>query len=1118
MGDKESFKQFCTSKEASFSLLARSEDSKFAFVLDNSSSGRVMLKVPLLRESARLSPRYRRWVVENTNGLKLNADREIDTKKNVVLVSSEALTVSPRSGGGNIYIAVTRKSGSFYEVAVFTVGKPITDVGLVHFDNSAEETLEGAGGVFGFSEEASGKMPRQAVAEILKFGEGLGGNLSISGIGCMFNNSTREFSFSGFTKDKGLPEQEIASLGTVTSWVSRLNDKFGCELTFSSRTGTLSSKVPFQAYFGKRGGVSNSEEFFVSSGASTVSKVFLPDFSEVAEGSKITLTIPEGVSVIDSGALCFFKGKVSSLVLPDSLEELHDYALFGLGLEQIEFGSSLKVIGERALMCNCLKSISLSPSLVSVGAQAFSRNPQLHYVSIFDRGLKVATKEMIEASNFTGDVLRAACVTDKYSVNAKVNHYLKAYPLTRYDKLNGYERVQDIVCLGNIASNSLLTATKQFWMTKDEFIASGKKLRERYRQERAQAKKKDARSGLDRSCLRELADLSKSDRANSYFVVAKCNDGVIVTDFCANTPLAYADTPLAYYKLPKKVSESTIPSSHLVWYVRNTDNLCISDGEVSIKDSVEGYPTYDNGRVKSDREVSIIVHRRLESGALAIILFNDRALSEAVQVSIAVDTDTGESDVKHGHAYVVAFDKSVRLSYTLTPLSEFIRERAEVLGIDPAYITVSCVGWDYSFRYNCFTLKDVESKDLHSNCKKHVKDFKSEKDFSEVNQWVDEINSRFKIDLRFNSDLGMLFCLKEALRNRVSEKDDMFALQYKERCRYIESPKISVGGEKVDISIPEGVRTISLGAFHAFGNKIRKLTLPESLTKIGDYAFFGCGIEEVVFGSSVYYIGRSAFQYNCLGNVIFPPSLVHVGTQAVANNDRLARVGVYPTAFVNRTKEIITKANETVRYFDEVELRGRKPESMSTLSWSLKDFIDGGVASNFSVSDKDVEVSLLVPIVEGAAFEIKAVNDIASYEILALALHRPDYFIRSFMALGCRTAVSRATEEYRDEQERKEKLTSSISRRTRSFAVTDDEVLSILRRKEARENRVSEEEESLESSVEAVTGSDMRVESAVVAEEVKKSVTEEDSKRESLIKREMAKIWSFLKGSKREEN
>ena len=364
----------------------------------------------------------------------------------------------------------------------------------------------------------------------------------------------------------------------------------------------------------------------------------------------------------------------------------------------------------------------------------------------------------------------------------------------------------------------------------------------------------------------------------------------------------------------------------------------------------------------------------------------------------------------------------------------------------------------------------------------------------------------------------MLFCLKDALRTRASEKDDMFALQYKGRCRYIESPKISVGGDKVDISIPEGVRTISLGAFHAFGNKIRKLTLPASLTKIGDYTFFGCGIEEVVFGSSIYYIGRSAFQYNCLGSVIFPPSLVHIGTQAVANNDRLARVGVYPTAFVKRTKEIITNANETVRYLDKVELRERKPESMSALSWNLRDFIDGGVSSNFSISDKDVEVSSLIPIAEGEAFEIKAVNDIASYEILALALHRPDYFTRSFMALGCRTAVSRATEEYRDEQARKEKLASSISRRTRSFAVTDDEVLSILRRKEARENRVSEEEESLESSVEAVTGSDMRVESAVVAEEVKKSVTEEDSKRESLIKREMAKIWSFLKGSKREEN
>jgi hypothetical protein len=173
-------------------------------------------------------------------------------------------------------------------------------------------------------------------------------------------------------------------------------------------------------------------------------------------------------------------------------------------------------------------------------------------------------------------------------------------------------------------------------------------------------------------------------------------------------------------------------------------------------------------------------------------------------------------------------------------------------------------------------------------------------DLSAVEEWVKVFNEKFGCRLVFNSELGVLYnegdYLSELAQGEAETTVPLWVNDGKKRLTVAE-PNLSVreGQEKVNLTIPEGVRAIGAGAFTFLRNRISKLYLPDSLVEIGLHAFFGCGIEDVSFGSSLVSIGAGAFAYNCFSTVVFPPSLVEVGMGCFTGNDSLSSLEIYRT-------------------------------------------------------------------------------------------------------------------------------------------------------------------------------------------------------------------------------
>ena len=113
------------------------------------------------------------------------------------------------------------------------------------------------------------------------------------------------------------------------------------------------------------------------------------------------------------------------------------------------------------------------------------------------------------------------------------------------------------------------------------------------------------------------------------------------------------------------------------------------------------------------------------------------------------------------------------------------------------------------------------------------------------------------------------------------------------------------------VIIPEGVTTIGDYAFEYCN--LNALTLPESLEKIGGYAFTGnkslksvnipakvktieteafynCGLTELVIPEGVQTIGDGAFGSNSLQNLILPSTVTSIGGSAFGNNNNLQSI------------------------------------------------------------------------------------------------------------------------------------------------------------------------------------------------------------------------------------
>ncbi len=85
-----------------------------------------------------------------------------------------------------------------------------------------------------------------------------------------------------------------------------------------------------------------------------------------------------------------------------------------------------------------------------------------------------------------------------------------------------------------------------------------------------------------------------------------------------------------------------------------------------------------------------------------------------------------------------------------------------------------------------------------------------------------------------------------------------------------------------ELEIPNGVERIGEEAFYAFGyrydylSNLKKITIPDSVKEIEQFAFFGCKLEEIIFSpqSQLEVIDNSAFgECKSLTKITFPPNL-----------------------------------------------------------------------------------------------------------------------------------------------------------------------------------------------------------------------------------------------------
>ena len=70
-----------------------------------------------------------------------------------------------------------------------------------------------------------------------------------------------------------------------------------------------------------------------------------------------------------------------------------------------------------------------------------------------------------------------------------------------------------------------------------------------------------------------------------------------------------------------------------------------------------------------------------------------------------------------------------------------------------------------------------------------------------------------------------------------------------------------------------------------FSSEIKKVTLPETLTYIGNESFYDNYIENIKIPESVTYIGSNAFEENELTSVTIPEGVTYIGNFAFADND-----------------------------------------------------------------------------------------------------------------------------------------------------------------------------------------------------------------------------------------
>lgn len=100
------------------------------------------------------------------------------------------------------------------------------------------------------------------------------------------------------------------------------------------------------------------------------------------------------------------------------------------------------------------------------------------------------------------------------------------------------------------------------------------------------------------------------------------------------------------------------------------------------------------------------------------------------------------------------------------------------------------------------------------------------------------------------------------------------------------------------VDMHEGITFIGAWAFSDC-KALKKITLPNSITKIHDAAFYNSGIEEITFPDKLSYVGNEAFRNCNLKEIRIPANIDTVGFFCFARNEHLARVYIEGTPYWN---------------------------------------------------------------------------------------------------------------------------------------------------------------------------------------------------------------------------
>lgn len=190
------------------------------------------------------------------------------------------------------------------------------------------------------------------------------------------------------------------------------------------------------------------------------------------------------------------------------------------------------------------------------------------------------------------------------------------------------------------------------------------------------------------------------------------------------------------------------------------------------------------------------------------------------------------------------------------------------------------------------------------------------------------------------------------------------------------------------LKIKDGIEKIDRAVFEGWSN-LEDVTLPDSLTEIGDFAFFDCKkLKTINLGNSITKIGRSAFQ-NCeaLEEARIPSGVKVIDSWTFAGcknlstiiiGDGVTKIGHQAFAWCDKLNKVEFIYPNNIELGNEIFYNSKKCKLRLPLLGRIENMFNGKLFDNVEVEDKTSDVLISEGIVyqniDGEANKLKVVG------------------------------------------------------------------------------------------------------------------------------------------------